>query len=80
MFLLTFIVVNTAGSRQQLDNNVFQAASIAQKYNCQLTRLDFRQEEGLMSSLPLGLNQIEIQRGLTTSSVAIFSLRAMGAL
>ena len=71
-FLLTFIVVNTAGSRQQLDNNVFQAASIAQKYNCQLTRLDFRQEEGLMSSLPLGLNQIEIQRGLTTSSVAIF--------
>ena len=72
MFLLTFIVVNTAGSRQQLGNNVFQAASIAQKYNCQLTRLDFRQEEGLMSSLPLGLNQIEIQRGLTTSSVAIF--------
>ena len=72
MFLLTFIVVNTAGSRQQLDNNVFQAASIAQKYNCQLTRLDFRQEEGLMSSLTLGLNQIEIQRGLTTSSVAIF--------
>ena len=72
MFLLTFIVINTAGSRQQLDNNVFQAASIAQKYNCQLTRLDFRQEEGLMSSLPLGLNQIEIQRGLTTSSVAIF--------
>ena len=64
MFLLTFIVINTAGSRQQLDNNVFQAASIAQKYNCQLTRLDFRQEEGLMSSLPLGLNQIEIQRGL----------------
>ena len=72
MFLLTFIVINTAGSRQQLDNNVFQAASIAQKYNCQLTRLDFRQEEGLMSSLPLGLNQIEIQRGLTTSSIAIF--------
>ena len=72
MFLLTFIVVNTAGGRQQLDNNVFQAASIAQKYNCQLTRLDFRQEEGLMSSLPLGLNQIEIQRGLTTSSVDIF--------
>ena len=72
MFLLTFLVLNTASSRQQLGNNVFQASSIAQKYNCQLTRLDFQQEEGLMSSLPLGLNQIEIQRGLTTSSVAIF--------
>ena len=72
MFLLTFIVLNTADAKQQLDNNVFQASSIAQKYNCQLTRLDFRQEEGLMSSLPLGYNQIEIKRGLTTSSVAIF--------
>ena len=47
-------------------------AAIAQKYNCQLTRLDFQQEEGLMSSLPLGLNQVEIERGMTTSSVAIF--------
>ena len=72
MFLLTFIILNTAGSMQQLKNNVFQANSIAQKYNCQLTTLNFRQEEGLMSSLPLGLNEITIQRGLTTSSVAIF--------
>ena len=72
MFLVTFLVLNTADTPRQLDNNIFQASSIAQKYNCQLTRLDFQQEEGLMSSLPLGLNQIEIQRGLTTSSTAIF--------
>ena len=72
MFLVTFLVLNTADTARQLDNNIFQAASIAQKYNCQLTRLDFQQEEGLMSCLPLGLNQIEIQRGLTTSSTAIF--------
>ena len=72
MFLLTFLILNTADTPRQLDNNVFQTSSIAQKYNCALTRLDFQQEEGLMSSLPLGLNQIEIQRGLTTSSVAIF--------
>ncbi len=72
MFLLTFLIVNVADTKQRLDNNVFQASSIAQKYNCQLTRLDFQQEEGLMSCLPLGYNQIEIKRGLTTSSVAIF--------
>ena len=72
MFLLTFLIMNTADSRQQLDNNIFQAQGIAQKYNCQLVRLDFQQEAGLNSSLPLGLNQIEIQRGLTTSSTAIF--------
>ena len=72
MFLLTFLVLNIADSVPKLRNNVFQASSIAQKYNCQLVRLDFRQEAGLMSSLPLGLNQVEIQRGLTTSAVAIF--------
>ena len=72
MFLLTFLILNTADTQRQLDNNTFQASSIAQKYNCALTRLDFQQEEGLMSSLPLGLNQINIRRGLTTSSVAIF--------
>ena len=72
MFLVTVLVMNTAASRQKLDNNVFQAAGIAQKYNCSLRRLDYQQEQGLMSSLPLGLNQIEIQRGLTTSSTAIF--------
>ena len=72
MFLVTFLVMNTAGTRQQLENRVFQAQGIAQKYNCALERLDFQQEKALISSLPLGLNQIEIQRGLTTSSTAIF--------
>lgn len=70
--MLTFLVLNTADTKPQLENNVFQASSIAQKYNCILTRLDFQQEEGLMSSLPIGLNQVEIQRGMTTSSTAIF--------
>ena len=72
MFLMTFLLLNTANTKQQLDNNVFQANAIAQKYNCVLKKLDFQQEEGLMSCLPLGYNQIGIQRGLTTSSVAIF--------
>ena len=72
MFLVTIILMNTATSRQKLENAVFQTASIAQKYNCALKRLDFQQEEGLMSSLPIGLNQIEIERGLTTSSTAVF--------
>ena len=72
MFLLTFLVVNFADTKQKLENNVFQSAGVAQKYNCALTRLDFCQEQGLMSSLPLGLNQVNIKRSLTTSSTAIF--------
>ncbi len=72
MFLLTFLVMNTADTRRQLDINRMQAQGIAQQYNCTLVPLDYRQEQALVSSLPLGLNQIEIQRGLTTSSTAIF--------
>ena len=72
MFLLTFLVVNMADTKRKLENDVFAAAGIAQKYNCALTRLDYQQEAGLMSSVPLGENLVPIQRGLTTSSTAIF--------
>ncbi|WP_376774600.1 VirB4-like conjugal transfer ATPase, CD1110 family [Clostridium thailandense] len=72
MFLLTFLVVNTAPTRQQLENDIFTVSGITQKYNCFLKRLDFQQEQGFMSSLSLGYNGIEIQRGMTTSSTAIF--------
>jgi type IV secretory pathway VirB4 component len=72
MFLLTFLIMNTGRTEQELENNVFQARSIAQKHNCNLVRLDFQQEQGLMSSLPLANNLIDIQRGMTTSSTAIF--------
>ena len=72
MFLLSMIVLNLADTKQKLDNDIFQAAGVAQKYNCALTRLDYQQEQGLMSSIPLGENLIKIRRGLTTSSTAIF--------
>ena len=72
MFLLTFTVVNLAPTKQQLENEVFAVAGIAQKYNCALKRLDWQQEQGFVSSLVLGHNEVEIQRGMTTSATAIF--------
>ena len=72
MFLVTVTVMNTAQTKQKLDNLTFQTAGIAQKYNCALKRLDYQQEQGLMSSLPLGKNYIPINRALTTTATAIF--------
>lgn len=72
MFLMTFLVVNMAHTKQKLETDIFRASSVAQKHNCHLVRLDFQQEQGFVSALPLGVNQIPIQRGLTTSAVAIF--------
>ncbi len=72
MFLLTFLIMNTGRTKEELDNNIFQASSIAQKHSCNLVRLDFQQEQGLVSTLPLAYNEVDIQRGMTTSSTAIF--------
>jgi len=72
MFLITFLVLNTADSKKELDNILLQASGIANKHNCTLIRLDYQQEQGFMTSLPLGKNLVPIQRSLTTSSTAIF--------
>lgn len=72
MFLVTLLVVNMADTKRKLDNDIFAVAGLVQKYNCALTRLDYMQEAGFMSCVPIGINQIPIERGLTTSSTAIF--------
>ena len=72
MFLVTLLVVNMADNKRKLDNDIFAVAGLVQKYNCALTRLDYMQEPGFMSCVPIGINQIPIERGLTTSSTAIF--------
>ena len=72
MFLVTALFLNTAESKQELENAIFQTAGVAQKYNCALKRLDYMQEEGLMSSVPLGVCHVPIKRALTTTSTAIF--------
>ena len=72
MFLITFLVLNTADSKKELDNVLLQASGIANKHNCTLIRLDYQQEQGFMTSLPLGKCFVPIQRSLTTSSTAIF--------
>ena len=72
MFNMTFLMLHLAPTKQKLEIAVSQSASVAQTHNCILTRLDFQQEDGLMSSLPLGLNRIKIERSLTTSALAVF--------
>lgn len=68
LFMVTILIMNTAETKRKLDNILFQEAGIAQKYNCQLKRLDYQQEDGIMACVPIGVNEIEIRRGLTTSS------------
>lgn len=72
MFKVTFLLMNTADSKRKLDNIAYQTAGIAQKYNCNIRRLQYLQEQGMVASLLLGMNQTGVHRLLTTTSTAIF--------
>ena len=72
MFLVTVLIMVTGERKQDLDSAILQLSGIVQIRNCFFRYLDFQQEAALMSSVPLGLNKIIIQRRLTTSSTAAF--------
>ena len=72
MFLVTILFMNINKNKSSLDNSVFTLKSIANRHNCNLKNLNYRQEQGLIASLPLGINETKIERGLTTSATAIF--------
>ncbi len=71
MFTGTFLVMHIASTKKQLMLDVAQAQSIAQQDGCKLVPLDFVQEDGFVSSLPLGVNKVNVNRALTTSSLSI---------
>lgn len=71
MFLITFTVVNVADTPRALENIIFQVSNLMQGQNCAIFRLDFQQEQGLTSALPLGYNRIEIQLNIPTRVAAI---------
>lgn len=72
MYNTTITVVQTAATRKELEENIFELNGILSAYSCRLERLDNRQEQGYMSSLPLGTNTIEVKRTFTTTDMAIF--------
>lgn len=72
LFNAVITVVQTAATRKELENNIFELNGILSTYQCSLVRLDNRQEQGYMSALPLGNNSIEVKRTFTTTDMAIF--------
>lgn len=72
MFLVSFYVMNVANNQQTLKNDIKALSDIVQKHTCALRRLDYQQEDGLIASIPLGVNPVGIERCLTTTSTAIF--------
>ena len=72
MFLVSVLFLNMENSKKDLDNVILQMQGIAQSGNCLFKRLDYRQEKGLFSSIPLGKNFVNIDRFMTTTSTSGF--------
>ena len=72
LFLVTLMVVHIANSKRQLRSAIMHTEAIAAIHNCPLIPLDYQQEQGFLSALPLGNNEIQITRGLTTSALSAF--------
>ena len=70
MINTTITIVQTAATRKELEDNIFELQNILEGFSCKLIRLDNRQEQGFMSSLPLGNNPIEVKRTFVTKDIA----------
>src|SRR5699024_2812359 len=73
-FYVTFTITVFENSQKKLDNSIFRLQNIATQNNCSLKIMKNQQEKALISALPIGnnVNEKELERGLTTSSTAIF--------
>lgn len=73
-FYMTFTITVIEKDKKSLENAIFRLQNIASKQNCTLKVMKNQQEKAFISALPLGnnLNEKELERGLTTSSTAIF--------
>lgn len=72
MILATITVVLFEKSRKRLEKVFNELSTIVLENTCEIYSLDYLQENGLMSALPLGINSVPQTRTLTTSSVAAF--------
>ena len=72
LYYITFAVTVFAPTKQELDSNTRMIQSVANKHLCPIKTLDFQQEQGLNTSLPLCLRQIEAKRLYTTQSASVF--------
>ena len=71
MMFAVVTLVHLADSKEDLDSDTETLQSIARKHLCQLTTLNWQQDAGLVTALPMGLRRIDALRTLTTEALAV---------
>lgn len=72
MMFAVLTMVQTADTKEQLDNDTEALLTTARKHLCQFGVLKFQQLDGLNTAMPFGVRKIESFRTLTTESLAVF--------
>lgn len=72
LFHISITIRNYARNKKDLGLQLELLKRICQKNNCTLMPCDYLQEDYLSSSLPLGVNKIQVSREMHTSGIAIF--------
>ena len=72
LFHISITIRNYARNKKDLGLQLELLKRICQKNNCTLMPCDYLQEDYLSSSLPLGVNRIQVSREMHTSGIAIF--------
>lgn len=72
LFLTTILITHFADSLEELNHDTEAINAVAQKHLCNMKKLNYQQELGFASCLPLAKNRIFVKRMLTTEAASVF--------
>lgn len=72
LFSMTMTIVHFADSLEELDHQTDIIKSVANRYMVSISSMNFQQEAGFNTTLPLCNCQASIKRSLTTEACAVF--------
>jgi type IV secretory pathway VirB4 component len=72
LFNVTIVITHFADSKEELDKQRDMITTAVSRHICAIKKLPYQQENAFNTSLPLGLNNLEVKRMLTTESAAVF--------
>lgn len=71
MYDVSYVMLNAEKTRNKLNASIDAVNEVVETSNCEMVAMTDRQEQGFISSLPLGLNMTEDLRRLVSNNVGV---------
>lgn len=72
LFVVTITMMHFAETKEELDRQTALIKSTARKYLVSISTMDYQQEAGLNTCLPIAKNEVSIKRTLTAEGCCVF--------